>query len=135
MAVFDPPPAEDLLVLRAWLAERLPLLRSRAALLAEWHDEVSGATTQLHPELIRYADVIAATSIGAASRPELSDVDFDLAIVDEAGQIGMADVLVPLVRATRGPCWWATTSSCRRSSTPRWRSGARASTTRSCASC
>ena len=45
--------------------------------------------------------MIAATCIGAASRPELSDIDFDLAIVDEAGQIGVANVLVPLVRARR----------------------------------
>jgi hypothetical protein len=91
----------DLTTLLAWLSHWLPVLGRRAALLTEWHDEVSNATTQLHPELIRYADVIAATSIGTASRPELSAVDFDLAIVDEAGQIGSADVLVPLVRARR----------------------------------
>ncbi|HUC25677.1 MAG TPA: ATP-binding protein [Streptosporangiaceae bacterium] len=87
---------------QAWLAQRLPVLEARAKLLAEWHGEVSGATDQLYPELIRYADVVAATCIGAASRPELSDVEFDLAIVDEAGQIGVANVLVPLVRARRG---------------------------------
>lgn len=46
--------------------------------------------------------MVAATCIGTASRPELADVDFDLAIVDEAGQIGVPDVLVPLVRAERG---------------------------------
>ncbi len=91
----------DLGVLLGWLGERIPLLPRRSALLSEWHAEVSGATGQLHPELVRYADVIAATSIGTASRPELSDVDFDLAVVDEAGQIGVADVLVPLVRARR----------------------------------
>ncbi|MDQ3577602.1 MAG: AAA domain-containing protein [Actinomycetota bacterium] len=91
----------DLRALLGWLADWLPLLRRRALLLSDWHGEVSAATTQLYPELVRYADVIAATSIGAASRPELSDVDFDLVIVDEAGQIGMADVLVPLVRGRR----------------------------------
>lgn len=92
---------QDLTGLVSWLQQRLPLLRVRARLLGEWHQEVSGATTQLHPELIRYAHVIAATTIGTASRPELSDVDFDLVIVDEAGQIGTADLLVPLVRARR----------------------------------
>lgn len=91
----------DLADLHAWLDRRLPLLITRGKLLADWHDEVSTATDQLYPELIRYADVIAATCIGAASRPELSDVDFDLAIVDEAGQIGIPDVFVPLVRARR----------------------------------
>ncbi|MFL1906125.1 DEAD/DEAH box helicase [Streptomyces tauricus] len=92
---------DDLIALRSWLAERLPLLATRQKLLAEWHDEVSGAADQLYPELIRYAHVIAATCIGTASRPELSGIDFDLAIVDEAGQIGMTDALVPLVRARR----------------------------------
>ncbi|MPZ83878.1 MAG: AAA family ATPase [Actinophytocola sp.] len=87
--------------LSAWLVEWIPVLHRRAQLLSEWQREVSGATSQLYPELIRYADVIAATAIGTASRPELSDVDFDLVIVEEAGQIGTADVLVPLVRARK----------------------------------
>lgn len=87
---------------QSWLTQRLPALVARAKLLTDWHAEASGATEQLYPELIRYADVVAATCIGAASRPELSDIDFDLAIVDEAGQIGAANVLVPLVRARRG---------------------------------
>ncbi len=93
---------QDLTDLSAWLATQLPLFTARASLLGDWHKDVSGATDQLYPELIRYADVIAATCIGAASRPELSDVDFDLAIVDEAGQIAVTDILVPLVRARRG---------------------------------
>lgn len=91
----------DLIALLTWLAHWIPLLGRRARLLADWHAEVSSATGQLHPELVRYADVIAATAIGTASRPELSDMDFGLVIVDEAGQIGTADVLVPLVRARR----------------------------------
>ena len=106
-----PPPVRDhdsetteegLAELRSWLALMLPVLHERARLLTDWHEEVSGATDQLYPELIQYAGVVAATCTGAASRPEISGVDFDLAIVDEAGQVGMADVLVPLVRARRG---------------------------------
>lgn len=92
---------QDLTALVSWFDARLPVLQARARLLGEWRHEVSGATTQLHPELVRYAHVIAATTVGTASRPELSDVAFDLAIVDEAGQIGTADLLVPLVRARR----------------------------------
>ncbi len=98
----DPEQSERALAtLHTWLTGRLPVLSDRAQLLAEWHKEVSGETEQLFPELIRYADVVAATCIGVASRPELSDVDFDLAILDEAGQIGVANALVPLVRARR----------------------------------
>ncbi|GLZ11648.1 hypothetical protein Acsp04_18830 [Actinomadura sp. NBRC 104425] len=91
----------DLAALLHWLRERLALLEARSKLLAQWQADISSAPEQLHPELIRYADVIAATCIGAASRPEMSGALFDLAIVDEAGQIGVADALVPLTRAGR----------------------------------
>ncbi|MFC0038758.1 DEAD/DEAH box helicase [Actinomadura rayongensis] len=101
----DAPPdvvEADLGSLLGWLRAALPVISARAALLGEWHADIEGATDQLYPELIRYADVIAATCTGTASRPEIADVSFDLAIVDEAGQIGVADALVPLVRAKRG---------------------------------
>jgi hypothetical protein len=87
--------------LHSWLGPRLALLHVRAKLLDEWHEEASGAVEQLYPELIRYADVIGATCIGAASRREIAEVEFDLAIVDEAGQISVGNLLVPLVRAER----------------------------------
>ena len=91
----------DLQHLSSWLHATVPVLRARARLLADWQNAASGETSQLYPELVRYADVLAATCVGAASRPELSDVDVDLAIVDEAGQIGVPDALIPLVRARR----------------------------------
>ena len=102
-AVRDDPSTrhEDLQRLSSWLHATVPVLRSRARLLADWQTDASGETSQLYPELVRYADVLAATCVGAASRPELSDVDFELAVVDEAGQIGMPDALIPLVRARR----------------------------------
>jgi hypothetical protein len=99
----DPPTLRtDLTHFSSWLHNRLPVFAARARLLQEWHTEVSGETRQLYPELVRYADVIAATAIGSGSRPELSDVEFDLAVVDEAGQIALPDILVPLVRVRRG---------------------------------
>jgi hypothetical protein len=92
----------QLRALDRWLGERLPLLVKRQQLTADWQAAVAADPEQLNPELIRYAHVVGATCIGTASRPELSGIDFDLAIVDEAGQIGIADALVPLVRARRG---------------------------------
>lgn len=98
------PPAlhADLTHFSSWLRDRLPVFAARARLLHDWHTTVSGETRQLYPELIRYADVIAATAIGSGSRDVLSDVEFDLAVVDEAGQIAVPDILVPLARAKRG---------------------------------
>ncbi|MEU1627096.1 AAA domain-containing protein [Streptomyces sp. NPDC020096] len=84
--------------LEAWL----PLLSERQRLTRQWQAAIDQDPGQLVPELVRYAQVVGATCIGAASRPELSGVDFDLGIVDEAGQIGVADALVPLSRVRRG---------------------------------
>ena len=92
----------QLRALERWLGEWLPLLVARRQLATEWQAAIAADSQQLAPELIRYAHVVGATCIGTASRPELSGLDFDLAIVDEAGQIGIADALVPLVRARRG---------------------------------
>lgn len=98
-------PAAALETLRhqhAHLLGRLPMLKYRKGLLERWHTEVVSATDQLGGEFVRYADVIAATCIGSASRSEITGIDFDLAIIDEAGQIGVNDTLVPLTRARRG---------------------------------
>ncbi|MGX1759289.1 DEAD/DEAH box helicase [Streptomyces lydicus] len=84
------------------IEQLLPLAAERRKLTEQWHTAIAQDTGQLVPELIRYAQVIGATCIGAASRAELSGVDFDLGIVDEAGQIGVADALVPLTRVRRG---------------------------------
>ena len=70
-AVAAPPPVrtgtdpriehDDLRQLSAWLHGNLPVLLARAGLLTAWHAEASGETSQLYPELIRYADVVAAS--------------------------------------------------------------------------
>ncbi|GAU69159.1 putative helicase [Streptomyces sp. NBRC 110611] len=98
-------PADAAAALRALhgqLEASLPLLAQRCALTRQWQAAIGQDPNQLVPELVRYAQVIGATCIGAASRPELSGVDFDLGIVDEAGQIGVPDALVPLTRVRRG---------------------------------
>lgn len=84
-----------------WFNQTRARLEQRATLLNDWRGELSKPTDQLYPELLRYADVVGATCIGAATAKGLESIDFDLAIVDEAGQICLADLLVPLVRAKR----------------------------------
>ncbi|MGI5353838.1 DEAD/DEAH box helicase [Streptomyces sp. CA-252508] len=98
-------PADAAAALRALhrqLEASLPLLSQRRELSEQWRAAIGQDTSQLVPELVRYAQVVGATCIGAASRTELSGVDFDLGIVDEAGQIGVPDALVPLTRVRRG---------------------------------
>lgn len=85
----------------SWFSMIRARLERRAKLLKDWREELEKPTDQLYPELLRYADVVGATCIGTATAKGLEDIEFDLAIVDEAGQIGLPDLLVPLVRAKR----------------------------------
>ncbi|WP_328477282.1 AAA domain-containing protein [Actinoplanes sp. NBC_00393] len=77
-----------------------PVLRGRAALLREWRQRAARPTRQLHTELLRYADVLAATCLGIG-RPEYGELEFDLVVVEDAGRVPVPAALVPLVRARR----------------------------------
>jgi len=83
------------------LGEAVALATRRAELLDLWRAEVRESGDDLHHEVVHYADVVAATCIGTATTPLLADLTFDLAIVDEAGQIATPNLLVPLIRAKR----------------------------------
>jgi hypothetical protein len=82
---------------QAWHAQQA----SRRALLAEWRDMLQTRPQALFPPLIRSADVVGATCIGVATDARFEDLEFDLVIADEAGQIPVTDLLVPLTRARR----------------------------------
>ncbi|WP_376796868.1 DEAD/DEAH box helicase [Thermogemmatispora sp.] len=86
---------------RRWPARWRPLLGHRLQLLQDWHRTLEVRHQDLYPLLLRMANVIGTTCIGSATARILSDVTFDLVLVDEAGQIGLADLLVPLVRGKR----------------------------------
>ena len=74
-------------------------ISAKHQLLVEWQDRLENRHRALYPTLIKMADIIGATCIGIATDANFSDLDFDLVIADEAGQIQVMDLLVPLVRA------------------------------------
>jgi hypothetical protein len=82
---------------RAWQGQA-PV---RFALLGEWRTLLQTRHQALYPTLIRMADVVGATCIGIATDARFEDLEFDLVIADEAGQIQAMDLLVPLVRAKK----------------------------------
>ena len=86
-------------------AERLgqaeELASRRARLLSDWRVRLAESGEEMHREMVHYADVVAATCIGTATTPLLAGLDFDLAIVDEAGQISTPNLIVPIIRAKR----------------------------------
>ncbi|MFI5955204.1 AAA domain-containing protein [Cryptosporangium sp. NPDC051539] len=80
----------------------LPVLGRRAVLLDQWRCLLADPGDDLNHELVRYADVVGATCIGAGiARNLIADHTFDVAIIDEAAQIALPSTLVPLVRARR----------------------------------
>ncbi|MFD1369873.1 AAA domain-containing protein [Actinoplanes sichuanensis] len=77
-----------------------PVLRARGGLLREWRQRAARPSRQLHTELLRYADVVATTCLGAG-RPEHGDLEFDLLVLQDAARVPVPEALVPLVRARR----------------------------------
>jgi len=77
------------------------LMMRRRGLLMEWHELLETNDQILYPALIRSADVVGATCIGIATDLRFEDLEFDMMIADEAGQVQVMDLLVPLVRARR----------------------------------
>lgn len=88
---------ENLLEWRKWYE----LMMCRRGLMMEWRESLENHQEALYPALIRRADVVGATCIGIATDLRFEDLEFDLVIADEAGQIQVMDLLVPLVRARR----------------------------------
>lgn len=83
--------------IQAWYEKVMP----RQTLLQDWQELLQTRHQALYPSLIRTVDVVGATCIGIATNTNFEDLEFDLAIADEAGQIQVMDLLVPLVRAKR----------------------------------
>ncbi|MFI5911639.1 DEAD/DEAH box helicase [Dactylosporangium sp. NPDC051541] len=86
---------------RAGAAAATATAERQANLLGEWRERVADLGGELEREIARYCDVVGATCIGTDTSALVSQLDFNLAIVDEAGQISTPNLLVPLVRARR----------------------------------
>ncbi len=98
---WDPARGGDIRTYQVWAHDLIPVLRQRLAIMRTWRSAVAEDADTLVPLLIENADVVGATCIGIATTRDLPDEEFDLVIADEAGQIGLVDLLVPLVRARR----------------------------------
>jgi hypothetical protein len=76
---------------------------ARLQAMHPWREAIAqpGAVADL---VVETAEMIAATAIGINSGRDgarLADLEFDVAIVDEAGQAQLTDLIVPLSRARR----------------------------------
>ena len=85
----------------AWYRQQRQLFGRHYKLLNTWRSVLEKRVKALYSELLLYADVVGATCIGVATVQALSEASFHAAIVDEAGQINLLDLLVPLVKAEK----------------------------------
>ncbi len=71
-------------------------------IIGEWQETVQDKSNGVLSEiLIGKASIVGATCIGINSNKVFRNVDFDVAIIDEAGQIQVHDVIVPMSRAEK----------------------------------
>jgi len=68
----------------------------------EWKEALSNMRQQaLYAISLEMVDVVGATCIGINTNPAFRNIPFDTVIVDEAGQIQLHNLIVPLSRAKR----------------------------------
>lgn len=93
--------AQNIVRYHSWYYQQKQLFTRHHQLLGTWRSTLEQRVKALYAELLLYADVVGATCIGVATVQALADASFHIAIVDEAGQINLLDLLVPLVRAEK----------------------------------
>lgn len=70
--------------------------------ISDWSNAIKRGGNEIFEEiLLSSCQVVGATCIGINSNKKFAQVDFDVAIVDESGQIQIHNALVPLSRAPK----------------------------------
>ena len=77
-------------------------IEKASAALDEWEASLKAKRNEIMTNiLIESANVVGATCIGINTNRKFADVDFDVAIIDEAGQIQVHNIIVPMTRAKK----------------------------------
>lgn len=87
---------------RAKCMESKANIEKASAALDEWEASLKAKRNEIMTNiLIESANVVGATCIGINTNRKFADVDFDVAIIDEAGQIQVHNIIVPMTRAKK----------------------------------
>ena len=71
-------------------------------ILQDWQDILREKTNYaLTKVIIESVDVVGATCVGINTQRRFKELEFDIVIVDEAGQIQIHNALVPLSRGKK----------------------------------
>jgi hypothetical protein len=84
-----------------WYTITRALLEQRHDLLQDWRSQLSKYAEIVYPELLRYADVVGGTYSDVVAAKELTRIEYDLVIVEDAGGMVLPDLLPLLVKARR----------------------------------
>ena len=77
-------------------------LRNLKQAVARWFEKIRNEREQsLYPLLLEKVNVVGATCIGINTKALFRNIDFDVVIVDEAGQIQVHNLIVPLSRCDK----------------------------------
>ncbi|HHY81476.1 MAG TPA: AAA family ATPase [Clostridiales bacterium] len=79
----------------------LEKLKNKNIIIRDWIGSLEQRQQSLYSLLLNSVMVVGATCIGINTSVEFKDTDFDVAIIDEAGQITIFDVIVPMSRAKK----------------------------------
>jgi len=85
----------------AWEKELYQKFKRKSVIIKDWKDSLEQRQQSLYPLLLDSVMVVGATCIGINTSAEFKSTDFDIAIIDEAGQITIFDIIVPMSRAKK----------------------------------
>lgn len=84
------------------LEQSLKTIDSIEASFSDWSSALDRQTSDIVTDLlIRNSNVVGATCIGINTRRKFANIDFDVSIIDESGQIQVHNAIVPMSRAPK----------------------------------
>lgn len=72
-----------------------------AKALEEWQGVLASDNKAIGEAMLKSVRIVGGTCIGTSTKAEFNEMTYDVVIVDEAGQIAMHDLLVPLVKGKK----------------------------------
>lgn len=69
--------------------------------LQQWQEVLSSDNKAIGEAMLKSVRIVGGTCIGTSTKAEFNEMTYDVVIVDEAGQIAMHDLLVPLVKGKK----------------------------------
>ncbi len=88
---------DSIQVLKQQIVQTSEFYRKLTQIISEWNTNVADAQNYALEEIVLSSvDLVGATCIGINSQRRFADLDFDVTIIDEAGQIQIHNALVPM---------------------------------------